>query len=214
MHPQKIKTDNKYGTNFSLLSGQTRYMYGIDDSIDFYDMQEWGTHEGVEGSEIYFYDLKTRKIYSPFKKEKNVLYAKPLWQNDYIYILQGDFNKNCIEIYQYLPENSLELIYEQSLLDMSLYNLELTPGDKVYLTSTDFETFNCYWPKRFKMKFIEEHENVIYIDKNRLFIQYDKNFDGDFSEDIVKITDFSNNTLSEEDGWLQQFPDGSWHIVN
>lgn len=161
MHPKKLTTNNKSHPEYFLLNGQNRYMYGVDTSVDFQDMVDWGSEERVEGRQMYFYDLKTNKKYSPFLPQINVLYAKPLWHANSIYILQGDFNQKQVRVYKYLPENQPQLVYEQRISKLSMYNLELTPGDKVYLTTTNLE----------------------------------------------------NKTISQQSGWLQQFPDGLWYIV-
>ena len=80
--------DKVNGTSIENIEGQSRYGYAISDYVEFYEFQK-----DHKSSIISFYDYENSKVIQPFKRQKNVLYGKPVLLNNYFYFLQGDYNK-------------------------------------------------------------------------------------------------------------------------
>lgn len=142
------------------------------------------------------------------------MYAKGAY-----YFLKGDFNKNIMTLFKYLPGNLPEKITELKMDEINLYNLKII-GDEVYIISED-EYIVSYYPKRFQFQ-LEPNECVLLIDSDKVFIEawIEEGWDDEkhcatyeykyYHKLIVK--DFFGNLLSEEIGSLDQNPDGNWWI--
>ncbi|MBQ1862313.1 MAG: hypothetical protein II149_02240, partial [Clostridia bacterium] len=88
------KFDETKGLNITKIESQSRFAYAVTDFEDFYDVLNRNDKNGYRGAVIKFYDTDTGKVYTPFEKERNVTYGKPLYFNGYYFFLKGDFNKN------------------------------------------------------------------------------------------------------------------------
>ncbi|MGP1489285.1 MAG: hypothetical protein ACTTIX_08755 [Peptoanaerobacter stomatis] len=207
------------GNYVEMIYGQKRLGYSISDTVGFYDMFELQKEGERQGSDIIFYDYENGKVYEPFEKEKNVIYDKPIYVKGAYYFLKGDFNKNIMTLFKYLPEDLPEKITELNIGDINLYNLKII-GDEVYIISED-EYIVSYYPKRFQFP-LEPNECVLLIDNDKVFIEawIEEGWDDEkhcatdeykyYHKLIVK--DFFGNLLYEEIGSLDQNPDGNWWI--
>ena len=201
------------------ISGQTRFAFSKNNFEDFYDIKEYLNYKDYRGQKLYFYDYDTANVYSPFEKTINIVYGVPIYFEGFFYFLQGDFNKNKISLYKYLPEKILENVVEFDIKDVNLYNLKLI-GNGVNIISGDDE-FVCYYPSKFKFK-LPSNEQVILIDEEKVYINawIEEDFDeenncaGDnykYYEKLV-IRDFWDRFISEEIGNLNKAEDGNWWI--
>ena len=206
------------GRSLQLIDGQSRYAFSLSDYEEFWDMKDWLKQGGYQGATIHFYDLTNRNVYTPFEKKKNVLYASPYIQDEYIYFLQGDFNSNKISLYKYLPEKSCEVIHELSIQDVNLYNLSII-GNELHIVSQD-EAFISYYPEQFEIS-LNPNESVAFIDQDHIYLtawieEGVKNdtitSDYKYYEKMI-VKDKKGNILLEELGNLQQMPDGYWWVV-
>lgn len=116
---------------------------------------------------ISFYDYENGKVIQPFKCQKNVLYGKPVFLNNYFYFLQGDYNKGIMTLYKYLPDKLLETVTELNIKKINTYNLCII-GEDVHIISQD-EELVCYYPRRFHFK-MDPQENVLTIDDNKVYL--------------------------------------------
>ncbi|MCI5602986.1 MAG: hypothetical protein SOV90_04305 [Lachnospiraceae bacterium] len=100
-----IKRFNKVeGRYIEKIYGQNRFGYSQSDFEDLYDMIEWAKRGGYQGSELLIYDFTTGKVYKPFNKKRNVVYGAPVYVDEFLYFLQGDYDNKKITLYRYIPE--------------------------------------------------------------------------------------------------------------
>lgn len=157
-----IRFDQVNGTTIDNIEGQNRFGYAISDYVEFYEF-----HKNHKGSIISFYDYENRNVIHPFKRQKNVLYGKPVFLNNYFYFLQGDYNKGIMTLYKYLPEEVLEAVTTLNIKKINTYNLCII-GENVHIISQD-EELVCYYPRRFHFK-MDPQENVLTIDDNKVYL--------------------------------------------
>ena len=81
-----IQFDQVNGTTIDNIEGQPRFGYAISDYVEFYEF-----HKNHKGSIIYFYDYENGKVIQPFKRLFFVLNGKPVFLNNYIIFLHGDY---------------------------------------------------------------------------------------------------------------------------
>ncbi len=207
------------GIYLDLIPGQSRYYFGQSDTEDFYDIPGWLENGGYQGSVIHFFDLETGTKYFPFSKERNVLYGHPIFCDEFIYFLRGDFHKNLLTLYQYLPGKAPNPVFMQSLDQFDLYNL-MVMGTPVHIISQSSKKLRCYYPKPFECP-QAPNESLIHIEDDRLYFSawIEEGVENDVITDHYKyydkliIKDYAGNILSEETGCLTHFPDGSWRLV-
>lgn len=166
---------------------------------------------------ISFYDYENGKVIQPFKCQKNVLYGKPVFLNNYFYFLQGDYNKGIMTLYKYLPDKLLETVTELNIKKINTYNLCII-GEDVHIISQD-EELVCYYPRRFHFK-MDPQENVLTIDDNKVYLsKWIENGWDDFNDcasenyeyyEKVVVRDFKGHKISEEKGCLQRHNDTWW----
>lgn len=101
-------------------------------------------------------------------KKRNVCYGNPVYFDDFIYFLQGDFNRKEIALLKYLPEQCCEHVCRFNIEDISLYNLHIVTGDQVYVVGQE-NGLAGYYPARFVCP-LEPNESIVCIEKNRLYI--------------------------------------------
>ncbi len=210
------KVNGKY---IDRIYGQERLAFAHSGTEDFYDMIGWAERGGYQGSVIYFYDFSNGNVYTPFEKERDVLYSDPAYADGYYYFLRGDFRKKKITLYRYLPEELLEDVTELSTEEVNLYNLRII-GNPVFIISQE-DRFECYYPFRISFD-LKQGQTVQFIEGDRIYIEEwveegwdeendcatdDYNF---YNKTVVK--DFKGNVLSEKTGSLYQSPDGNWWI--
>lgn len=207
------------GLYFELIPGQPRYYYAQSDFEEFYDITEWlKQNGGYQGSTLHFFDLETGVTFVPFPKERNVVYGKPIFCNDYLYFLRGDFNRHTMTLYQYLPDKILSPVFNQEIDKFNLYNLHLT-GTPVHIISQD-KKITCYYPEPFECP-MALNESLIFIEDGRLYFSawIEEGIENNIATDHYKyykkliIKDLHGNILSEEVGCLSQFPDGNWWLL-
>lgn len=207
------------GIFLDLIPGQSRYYFNQSDTEQFYDIPGWLKNGGYQGSVINFFDFKTGVKYSPFSKERNVLYGTPVFCGGAIYFLRGDFNRNLLTLYQYLPETPPNPVFQQSLDQFDLYNL-MVMGDPVHIISQNNHKVCCYYPKPFECP-EAPNESLIHIENGRLYFSawIEEGVENDVITDRYKyydkliVKDCDGTILSEETGCLTLFPDGSWWLV-
>ena len=76
------------GIHYKILPGQTRYAVGYTDHEDFYSIPDWLEKGGYQGSEIRFLDLEENRVWTPFPKQRNVLYG-----NDFHFFAVGQCSR-------------------------------------------------------------------------------------------------------------------------
>ena len=124
-------------------------------------------------------------MYKPFDKKRNVVYSAPVYVENFLYFLQGNYDKKKVTLYRYMPEKVLETVTDFNMEEVNLYNLAIVGDRKVYLE-----------------KWVEEgwdKENDCAMDT---YQYYNK----------VIIKDFAGNTISEEIGCLNQSANGDWWL--
>lgn len=207
------------GDYVEIVPGQNRYGVSISNFEELFEIPDWIKNVGYyQGSIIRFYDFESRKIYTPFQKEKNIIYDCAKYRDDDFYFLRGDFNREKIEIIKYSPGVSLENIFEISICDVDLYNLSLYDGDVLYLCSSD-EIFRCYYPENFELK-LAPSQSVTFIENDKIYL--DEWVEEGVLDDVITndykyynkvlTIDRCGNILSEEIGCLSFFPNGEWWI--
>ena len=186
-----------------------------------YDLIKWAEQGGYQGSELKFYDFYTGDVYKPFDKKRNVAYGEPVYVESYLYFLQGNYGKNIVTLYRYLPEKVLETVVEFKIEEVNLYNLKII-GNPLFIISQDNEDgFRCYYPKKFSFP-LQEQESVILIEDEKIYLEkwVEEGWDdeNDCATDTYQyynkiiIKDFAGNTISEEIGCLNQSENGDWWI--
>ena len=200
------------GTTIDNIEGQTHFGYAISDYVEFYEF-----HKNHKGSMISFYDFENGKVIQPFKRQKNVLYGKPVFLNNYFYFLQGDYNKGIITLYKYLPDELLETVTELNIKKINTYNLCII-GENVHIISQD-EELVCYYPRKFHFK-MDPQENVLTIDDNKMYLsKWIENGWDDFNDcasenyeyyEKVVVRDLKGHKISEEKGCLQRHNNTWW----
>jgi hypothetical protein len=203
------------------IDGQDRFGYARSDFTDFYDLIEWAKRGGYQGNELLLYDFHTGEVYKPFDQRRNVVYGAPVYAEESLYFLQGDYDSKKVNLYRYIPEKVLEKVTEFSMEEVDLYNLKLI-GDPLYLISQAPEAgFRCYYPTKLSFP-LHEHASVILIEDGRVYLEKwveegwdDENHcatDGYRYYNRIVIKDFTGNTISEEIGCLNQSANGDWWI--
>jgi hypothetical protein len=217
-----IKRFNKIeGKCIDKIYGQDRFGYSQSDFTDFYDLIEWAERGGYQGSELLIYDFYTGKVYKPFDKRKNVVYGAPVYVEEFLYFLQGDYDNKKVTLYRYIPEKVLEKVTELNIEEVNLYNLEII-GNPLYIISQESEDgFQCYYPTKISFP-LNEHESVILIEDGQVYLEkwVEEGWDdeNDCATDAYKyynriiIKDFAGNTISEEIGCLNKSAEGDWWI--
>lgn len=207
------------GIYIEKILGQSRIGYYISDEIDFYDMAEMSKKKKYQGSTLSFYDYHNRKIYKPFKRERNVIYSSPVYLNDYFWFLQGDYNKGEITLFRYQLNEIPKEITKLNISEVNLYNLIII-GHEVHIISQE-DDFECYYPKKFKFcKGLNESVEMITDDKVYFTAWVEEGWDDEnncATEEYryyhkVVVRDFNGTILSEEVGSLDKTADGSWWI--
>lgn len=218
-----IKRFNKVeGRYIEKIYGQNRFGYSQSDFEDLYDMIEWAKRGGYQGSELLIYDFTTGKVYKPFNKKRNVVYGAPVYVDEFLYFLQGDYYNKKITLYRYIPEKVLENITELNIEEVNLYNLSII-GSPLYIISQKAEYgFKCYYPEKISFP-IKENESVILIENGKVYLDawIEEGWDdeNDCATDEYKyynriiIKDFAGNIISEEIGCLNKSADGDWWIA-
>ncbi len=212
--------ERTYGYDARMIMGQSRYLYALSSTEDFYDMEGWLERGGYKGSVIIFFDIGNGKVYEPFSIRKNVLYSEPVFFDGSIWFLRGDFDQGMITLVRYLPGDEPEPIVRLKTDGVDLYNLKLM-GEGINITSQNGELFRCYYPENFsfaigpRMSVQLIKEDLVYISEWHEEGWDDKNNcagdDYSFYEKVI-IKDRKGNTLSCEKGSLCQTPDGIWLI--
>lgn len=208
------------GTYVEEIFGQSRMGYSMSDATDFYDMIEWSKKGGYQGSIISFYDYANGRVYTPFQKQRNVLYGKPVYLKNSFWFLQGDYNSGKITLFRYLPDKAPERITQLNIADVDPYNLRIV-GEDVYLASEDDE-FVCYYPENFRFS-KNPNESVSTIADGKVYLSawIEEGWDDEndcateeykYYEKVV-VRDFNGTVLSETIGCLQQRLDGTWWIA-
>lgn len=208
------------GTYVEKILGQSRIGYSMSDTTDFYDMIEWSKKGRYQGSTISFYDYANGKVYTPFQKQQNVLYGKPVYLKNYFWFLQGNYNSGKITLFKYLPGKIPEMITQLNIADINPYNLCII-GEDVNITSEDDE-FVCYYPKYFRFS-KNPNEGVIMIADEKVYLSawIEEGWDDEnncateeykYYEKVI-VRDFNGTILSETIGCLQQHSDGTWWIA-
>ncbi|MBR5721914.1 MAG: hypothetical protein IKX78_05470 [Clostridia bacterium] len=211
-----IKRFNEiYGINITKIDGQSRFAYAVTEYEDFYDVSLWEDEKGYRGAVIMFYDLEKGTVYTPFEKERNITYGKPIFDNGFFFFLKGDFNKREITLYRYLPENVPEAVTVLNADETELYNLSLM-GEGVNVISQG-DRFNCYYPQRFSFP-LQSSETAVLIRDNTVFTEawIEEGWDSEKDRatygyrfyNKVFVKDFEGKTLSEEIGSVYIAEDG------
>lgn len=210
------KFDETKGLNITKIESQSRFAYAVTDFEDFYDVLNRNDKHGYRGAVIKFYDTDTGKVYTPFEKERNVTYGKPLYFNGYYFFLKGDFNKNTIILYKYYPGSDTQVVQSFAIDKTELYNLSLMGEGVSVVSQKDF--FNCYYPYRISFP-LQPNETAVIIRENRVYLEawFEDGWDSEndrASEDYkfynkIIIKDFDGNTVSEETGSLYITDDGT-----
>lgn len=217
-----IKEFNRIeGRYVEKIYGQDRFGYSQSDSMDFYDLIEWAEQGGYQGSELQFYDFYTGEVYKPFDKKRNVVYSAPVYVENFLYFLQGNYDKKKVTLYRYMPEKVLETVTDFNMEEVNLYNLAIV-GDPLFVISQDNEDgFRCYYPEKISFS-LQAQESVILIEDRKVYLEkwveegWDK--ENDCAMDTyqyynkVIIKDFAGNTISEEIGCLNQSANGDWWL--
>lgn len=214
------KFDAIYGDYTEKILGNDRYGYSYSEIYDLYEIEELMNYQGeYKGDLIRFYDFYTKKVYEPFKLEKNIAYSSPYYLNDNIYFLRSDFKKGILSIYSYIPDFYLDKVVDFNLENINLYNISII-GEDLYLTSSS-DKFEIYYPFR-KTIILEPNESVMFIKDKKLYISkwIEENWDEEinkagegykFYEKFI-IKDLDGKIISEELGNLFQHNDGTWWL--
>ncbi len=211
--------DTLSGRSFERIPGQPRYAFSLSDSEDFYDMLGWMERGGYQGGVILFYDLQDGKVFQPFEKKRNVLYGRPLWSQDSLYFLQGDFNHGKITLLRWLPGRDPEAVVSLRVKDVDLYNLSLM-GDDVHIISQR-DALTCYYPEKFSFP-LRPNESALFIADGKVYLNawVEEGWDDvhecatdayRYYEKLV-IKDLTGKTISRTLGSLTQADDGTWWI--
>jgi hypothetical protein len=203
------------------IDGQDRFGYAQSDCTDFYDLIEWAKEGGYQGTELLIYDFYTGDVYKPFDKKRNVVYGAPVYVEDFLCFLQGDYDNRKVNLYRYIPEKVLEKVTELNLEEVNLYNLAII-GNPLYIISQESEDgFRCYYPTEISFP-LNEHESVILIEDGQVYVEdwVEEGWDheNNCATDAYKyynriiIKDFEGNTISEEIGCLNKSAEGDWWI--
>lgn len=215
------KFDRIEGRCVEKIYGQDRFGYSQPDFEDLYDLIKWAERGGYQGSELQFYDFYTGKVYRPIDKKKNVVYGTPVYVENFLYFLQGDYDKKEVTLYRYMPEKILETVTEFSMEEVNLYNLAII-GNPLFVISQDNEDgFRCYYPERISFS-LQEQETVILIEDGKVYLEkwVEEGWDreNDCATDAYRyyhkiiIKDFEGNTISEEIGCFNQSANGDWWL--
>ena len=205
------------GLEPTLLEGTDRYAYALSDFEDAWNLEKWQRIGGYQGMVLYLYDLQKNTVYVPFEKKRNVIYQKPLFFDDRIYILQIDYDAQSITLYRVSPDAALEKVTDLSTDAVNLYNIALI-GEDVHIISHD-ETFVCYYPDIFEIT-LAPNESVVCIEDDRVYIRASIDEGAGKAErdtpyayyEKTLVKDKMGNLISEDVGTLTRFPDGKWRI--
>ncbi len=209
------------GLYIEKIYGQDRLAYAMSDTSDMYDLVEFASRGGYQGSVIKFYDFESGNVYTPFEKMRDVIYSKPVFADGLYYFLQADYGNKKVTLYKYLPEEVPESVAEFTLDEVDLYNLQIV-GEKVHVISQNSEVFKCYYPE--KMSFaLKPNETVEIVTDDRVILEawIEEGWD-DENEcatdnykyyDKVIVKDFEGNTVSEEVGSIYRAADGTYWIA-
>jgi hypothetical protein len=203
------------------IDGQDRFGYSQSDFGNFYDLIEWAKRGGYQGNELLIYDFYTGNVYKPFDKRRNVVYGAPVYIDEFLYFLQGDYDNKKVNLYRYIPEKVLEKITELNMEEVNLYNLRII-GNPLYVISQESEDgFRCYYPTEISFP-LDEHESVVLIEDGQVYLEKwveegwdDENYratDAYKYYNRIIIKDFAGNTISEEIGSLNKSAEGDWWI--
>ena len=215
------KFDRIEGRCIEKIYGQDRFGYSQSDFEDLYDLIEWAEQGGYQGSELWFYDFYTGKVYNPFDEKRNVVYGAPVYAEKFLYFLQGDYDKKKVTLYRYMPEKVLETVAEFNMEDVNLYNLTII-GNPLHVISQDNEDgFRCYYPEKISFP-LHELESVVLIEDEKVYLEewIEEGWDdeNDCATDAYQyynriiIKDFVGNTISEEIGCLNRSANGDWWL--
>ncbi|WP_461868043.1 hypothetical protein [Faecalimonas sp.] len=209
------------GRYIEKIYGQDRFGYAKSDFEDIYDLIEWSKLGEYPGNELFFYDFEKGKVYKPFDKERNIVYGNPVFENHFLYFLQGDYVKKKVSLYRYFPERVLEKVIELEMEEVNLYNLTII-GDPLYVISQDAEDgFCCYYPNKISFP-LNERESVVLIDDDKIYIErwIEEGWDEEnncrtdkykyYTEIVVK--DFLGKTIEKYIGCLNKHSNGEWWI--
>lgn len=216
----KIKRFQKViGAYIENIAGQNRFGFSKTDTEEFFEIPSWiNKHGYYAGAIIHIYDLMNGKVYTPFQLDRNVTYSDIIYNDSYYYFLKADFNKQFIYLYKYYPDSLLEEITHLSMEDVNLYNLRLTHGNQVHITSDD-DLFVSYYPERFSLD-LKAEQSVIYIDSDKIYLNewveqgiVDDEITADYQYfDKTILIDKKGNILSEEIGSLSQYLNDEWWL--
>lgn len=209
------------GRYIEKIYGQDRYGYSQSDFEDLYDLIRWAEKGGYQGSELLIYDFYNGNVYKPFEKKRNVVYGSPVYVEEFLYFLQGDYDNRKVALYRYLPEKVLEKVTELNMEEVNLYNLTII-GNPIYIISQEAEEgFRCYYPEKTAFP-LDEHESVILIENGKVYLDSwtEEGWDSEnnCATDTYKyynriiIKDFAGKTISQEIGCLNKSADGAWWI--
>ena len=101
--------DEVAGRYIRPVEGQERYGYGREAHEDFYDMKDMPA-ESRRGDVLAFYDFETGEVFTPFPKEKDVLFGDPVYHEGLFYFLRGDFAAGTITLQKYAPGKQPEQV--------------------------------------------------------------------------------------------------------
>lgn len=201
--------------------GQDRYGYAKSDFEDFYDLIQWAERGGYSGLELLIYDFETGEVHKPFEKKRNVVYGTPVWEEQGICFLKGDYDERLVTLYRYLPEKSPEKVTELSMDEINLYNLDIIGNPLHIISQEGGESLCCYYPERFSFD-LGERESVALIEDGKVYIQewVEEGWDTEndcATEDYqyynrILVKDFAGNTISEEIGCLFKCSNGDLWI--
>lgn len=217
-----IKRFNKVeGRYIEKIYGQDRFGYSHSSFEDFYDLIKLSEQGEYQGSDLLIYDFYDGNVHKPFNKKRNIIYSNPVYIEEFLYFLQGDYNSKKIILYRYMPEKILEKVIELNMKEIDLYNLAII-GNPLYIIRQGSENgFRCYYPERISFP-LNDNETVMFIEDKKVYLEkwveegwddennYATNAYKYYNQIIIK--DFEGNTISEEIGCLNKSVDGVWWI--
>ena len=212
--------ERRDGRFIEKIYGQERLAYAMSDSSDLYDLVEWAEHGGYPGSTVAFYDYESGRVYKPFRKTKNVIFAPPVFADGFYYLLRADYGKKRVALLRWRPDEKPAEVACFGTDEVKLYNLRIV-GTLVHVISQDGETAECYYPEPFALT-LTPRQSVVLVEDGRIYLEewVEEGWDSENDRATpdyrfyhkVLVKDFSGRTLSTEIGALTQGPDGTWWI--
>lgn len=191
------------------IEGTSQWFYGqVTPCSEAYEVPAYNGN--YSGTRLYIFNID-RKVYEPFKQEKNVFINPPVYSNKHnsFEIVRFDFNKSLIQAFEYVPEpERLTPLVELAMSEFDdIVNIRII---KEPFTLIKYDGLNdsvrFIWPEERQYQ-LEVNEILCFLDDGMLITTkwYE---DPDYREEVIFRNSATGEVVDRKAGYISVMPNG------